>query len=151
MGTYDTIPFHNYTDLGFTFQYNRENYIVGSGETKNWPPFIVYHGAKHLIDRELVRNGEIKLLNDQTKRAELMSKIVVSADRIKEEPEHQEATIQVEEEFPDLKDLNPAGFKSEKVDLSRKEMFAKVREMGYKLRATVTNDELKKIIENKNG
>mgnify|MGYP001596304066 CR=1 FL=1 len=67
---------------------------------------------------------------------------------VKEEPKTEENPVQVEEEFPDLKNLNPAGFKSPKVDLSREEMFAKVKQMGLKIRATASNEELKKIKEN---
>ena len=148
MASQDPISFFNYSDLSFTFNYDSEGYTIGPKESKQWPPAVAYHGAKHLIDRELIREGKINFLNDQNERGKLQSLILASQATISESPLETEATkVVVEEEFPDLKNLNPAGFKSEKVDLSRKEMFAKVKELGFHLRATVTNSELKRIIE----
>ena len=62
MASQDPISFFNYSDLSFTFNYNSEGYTVGPKESKQWPPAVAYHGAKHLIDRELIRNGEISRL-----------------------------------------------------------------------------------------
>ena len=148
MGQFDVIPFFNCTDTGFTFQYGGESYTVRAGETKMWPPFIAYHGAKHLIDRELIRVGKINLLNDSKERERIMGRILVAEVKT-EEPEVSEDTtsLEVEEEFPDLKKLNPAGFPQEGVDLSRKEMFAKLRQLGVKTKAIVSNEGLKELIK----
>jgi hypothetical protein len=145
MGQFDVIPFYNYTDTSFSFQYNDEGYSIRSGETKYWPPFIAYHGAKHLIDREFIRAGKINLLNDNKEREKYLNRILIAREKQPEEPVIEEAPIQVEEEFPDLEKISPS--KSKKVDLSRKELFARVKELGIKQRATVSNEELKRIIK----
>lgn len=147
MGTFDVVPFTNYTDTGFTFQYGGEGYTVRAGETKSWPPFIAYHGAKHLVDRELIRAGKINMLNDNTERNNLMSKILTSAVPEEPKPEVEQSSVEVEEEFPALKKLNPSGFPSEKVDLSRRELFARLRELGVKTKATISNTKLKELID----
>ena len=152
MATFEVVPFTNFTDANFTFAYNKENYLVKAGETKYFPPFIVVHGAKHLVDRELIREGKIAQLNDANERERLLAKILgtlaplpqVAAEQLQEMGENKPTEVVVEEEFPDLKKLNQAGFPE--VDLSRGELFAKVRELGFKIRATATNGELKRII-----
>ncbi len=146
MGSLEPILFLNYSDLSFTFNYDSEAYTCGPKEQKQWPPAVAYHGAKHLIDRELIRGGHINLLNDKNERARLQSAILLTQVPIENTPmEIEEAAV--EEEFPDLKTLNPAGFKSDKVEMTRKEMFNRVKELGYKLRCTVSNIELKRLID----
>lgn len=147
MSTYNTIPFTNYTNVNFTFTYDKETYTVHAGETANYPEFLALHGAKHLVDRELIRDGKVKQLNDLTERdllfAKILGKPIVYGDKeIKEESVEK---IEVEEEFPDLKKLTPED-KKPVDDLSRKEMFAKLKALGVKVKLPKSNDDLRKMI-----
>ena len=165
MSTYSTILFYNFSDTNFTFTYDKETYTVKAGERESFPEFLALHGAKHLVDRELVRAGKIKQLNDVTVRDEMYAKILGKPTSFKKE-EPKEATIgpvsdiEVEEEFPDLKKLNPEPKEAQKpepieptevtepkpVDLSRSELFAKVRELGIKVKVPITNEELRRLV-----
>lgn len=116
-------------------------YTVKAGAKESFPEFLALHGAKHLVDRELIRAGKIKQLNDTAARDELYGKILGKPTAIgKQEPSEPE--IEVEEEFPELEkepEMPP-------VDLSRKEMFAKVKALGLKARIPISNQELKDLI-----
>jgi len=140
MGIYNTVVFHNFTDTNFTFVYDKETYMVKAGERESFPEFLALHGAKHLVDRELIRTGKVKQLNDTNERDLMYQKILgkpVSPG--KEEP------IKVEEEEPDLTKLEPKA-ENPAVDLSRKELFAKVKSLGIKVHIPKSNEELRKLI-----
>jgi len=158
MAQYETIPFTNISDTNFTFQYGGEEYSIKSGQTKYWPSFICVHGAKHLIDREIIRKGKISDLNNLEERGKLQEKILNSVGVIqKDEPQlvHPEVDKElrqigqnIEEEFPDLNKLDKGSMPERPlVDLKRGELFAKVKQLGIKVKATISNDELRRIIQ----
>ena len=158
MAQYETIPFTNISDTNFTFQYGGEEYSIKSGQTKYWPSFICVHGAKHLIDREIIRKGKISDLNNVEERGKLQEKILNSVGVIqKDEPQlvHPEVDKElrqigqnIEEEFPDLNKLDKGSMPERPlVDLKRGELFAKVKQLGIKVKATISNDELRRIIQ----
>ena len=141
MGIYNTIVFYNFTDTNFTFVYDKETYMVKAGDRESFPEFLALHGAKHLVDRELIRNGKVKQLNDTNERDLMYQKILGKpASPGKEEP------IKVEEEEPDLTKLEPKPDINPAVDLSRKELFAKVKSLGIKVHLPKSNEELRKLI-----
>ena len=153
MSTYSTILFYNFSDTNFTFTYDKETYTIKAGERESFPEFLALHGAKHLVDRELIRAGKIKQLNDTTVRDEMYTKILgkptsFKKEEVKETDQGPTSDIEVEEEFPDLKKLNPEPNDSLKkpVDLSRSELFAKVRELGIKVKVPITNNELRQLV-----
>ena len=158
MAQYETIPFTNISDTNFSFQYEKEEYSIKAGQTKYWPSFICVHGAKHLIDREIIRKGKIADLNNPEERGKLQEKILNSVGVIqKDEPdvvhpevdkELREIGHDIEEEFPDLSKLDKASMPEKRlVDLKRGELFAKVKQLGLKVKATISNDELRRIIQ----
>lgn len=148
---YNTIIFFNYADTNFTFSYEKETYIVKAGERESFPEFLAEHGAKHLVDRELIRAGRVKELNNEAVRSELYAKILGKPTSFKKEVKPEvEDKIEVEEEFPDLKKLEPVEVKPV-VDLSRSELFAKVKALGIKIKVPITSDELRRLIATNNG
>lgn len=154
MAMYNTIVFYNYTDKNFSFSFENETYIVKAGERESFPEFLAVHGAKHLVDRELIRTGRVKELNNEATREEFYSKIlgkpVTFKKEIKPDVSDVEDKIEVEEEFPDLKKLEPVETKPT-VDLSRSELFAKVKALGIKIKVPITNEELRRLIANNDG
>ena len=148
MSTFNIVSFNNFSDKNFTFEYGRDSETIKAGETRQLVDSVAEHGAKHLIDRELIRASKVKQLNDQTVRGEMWKKIFNTPTEVKEvkveeivgTPEEKIETLEVEEKFPALKNNESP------VDLSRSELFAKVKELGIKVKATVSNAELRRLV-----
>lgn len=142
ISTYNTILFYNFTDTNFTFTYDKETYTVKAGQRESFPEFLALHGAKHLVDRELIRSGKVKQLNDVTERNKTYE--VIMGKKAKEPTED---TVKVEEEFPEkLQPKTTEVKETNGVDLSRKELFAKVKSLGIKIHLPKSNDELRQLI-----
>ena len=134
ISTYNTVVFFNFSDTNFTFSYDKETYTVKAGQRDSFPEFLALHGAKHLVDRELIRSNRVKQLNDVTERNKMYAVIL---GKTVTEPE--EEKIKVEEEA----NIEP---KTNGLDLSRKELFAKVKSLGIKVYLPKSNDQLRALI-----
>jgi len=134
ISTYNTVVFFNFSDTNFTFSYDKETYTVKAGQRDSFPEFLALHGAKHLVDRELIRSNRVKQLNDVTERNKMYAVIL---GKTVTEPE--EEKIKVEEEA----NIEP---KTNGLDLSRKELFAKVKSLGIKVHLPKSNDQLRALI-----
>jgi hypothetical protein len=78
---YNQITVKNIDDEDFTFWVNREQYLIGAGEIRIFPKFMVRPMLKHLIDKMLIKKDpEGKLLRNQTLRDELASQIVLKEE-----------------------------------------------------------------------
>jgi hypothetical protein len=78
---YNQITVKNIDTEDFTFWVNREQYLIGAGEIRIFPKFMVRPMLKHLIDKMLIKKDpEGKLLRNQTMRDELAGKIVLKEE-----------------------------------------------------------------------
>ena len=153
MPTFNIVSFHNFSDKNFTFEYGRDSETIKAGETRQLVDSVAEHGAKHLIDRELIRASKVKQLNNEEARSEMWKKIFNTPTEVKEVKveEKQESTPEVEEKFPGLKSevtevKEEVKGEEKPVDLSRAELFAKVKELGIKVKVPVTNEELRRLV-----
>jgi len=81
--SFETVPFYNFTSEDFTEEqsakWNSKPYIVKAGEIKFYPVFLANHFAKHLINREVMRENEAAL-NDKKLREKYKVKILISQE-----------------------------------------------------------------------
>lgn len=59
--TYDNerkFLFHNWTSNDFTGMWGGTETVIKVGETKEFPMYLAYHFTKHLVDREMGRDGK---------------------------------------------------------------------------------------------
>lgn len=81
--SFETIPFYNFTSEDFTEEqgakWNSRPYEIKAGEIKFYPVFLANHFAKHLINREIMRENE-SALNDNKLREKFKVKILISQE-----------------------------------------------------------------------
>lgn len=81
--SFETVPFYNYTSEDFVSEqgamWNSKSYLIKAGEIKFYPVFLANHFAKHLINREIMRENE-SALNDDKLRQKIKAKILISND-----------------------------------------------------------------------
>ena len=78
---YNQITVKNIDNEDFNFVVNREPYMIGAGEIRVFPKFMVRPMLKHLIDKILIkRDPEGKLLRNQQLRDDLAAEIVLKEE-----------------------------------------------------------------------
>lgn len=81
--SFESVPFYNFTSEDFTQEqgamWNSKPYEVKAGEIKFYPIFLANHFAKHLINREIMRNNE-QALNDNKLRETVKVKILITQE-----------------------------------------------------------------------
>ena len=97
------VLFKNFSSEEFTWKINGQEHTFKSAEVREMEDFEFRHFQKHLVDREMTRDG-IRT-NDQLKRKEYEEKCVVSVEEKGEEAsvEIPKADKPKEEEFEGLK------------------------------------------------
>lgn len=78
---YNQITVKNIDSEDFVFKHEREMYMIGAGEVRVFPKFMVRPMLKHLIDKILIkRDPEGKLLRVQQLRDQLASQIILKEE-----------------------------------------------------------------------
>jgi hypothetical protein len=81
--SFESVPFYNFTSEDFTEEqgamWNSKAYEIKAGEIKFYPIFLANHFAKHLINREIMRENE-SALNDSKFREKFKVKILISQE-----------------------------------------------------------------------
>lgn len=81
--SFESVPFYNFTSEDFTEEqgamWNSKPYEIKAGEIKFYPIFLANHFAKHLINREIMRENEAAL-NDDKLREKFKVKILISQE-----------------------------------------------------------------------
>lgn len=97
------VLFKNFSSEEFTWKIDGQEHTFKSAEVREMEDFEFRHFQKHLVDREMTKEG-IRT-NDQLKRKEYEEKCVVNVEEPKapEEPKEQATEKPKEEEFEGLK------------------------------------------------
>ena len=67
--------FTNFTDQDFTFAWDSVEYSVKAHESMNLPDFLADHAAKHLVDREMMKDSRlVPALYSDISRAPFLAK-----------------------------------------------------------------------------
>lgn len=74
----NAVIFRNFTSKPFTGRWDGVEYNFAAGQEMYMEGWKANHFAKHLIDRELTRLGE--MTNNQERRSELLAKAVIIPD-----------------------------------------------------------------------
>lgn len=68
--------FSNWTNEDFEGTWAGEKSIIKKGETKEFEMFLAFHFAKHLVDREMTKDGKSNLLGVPEERATYEDKTI---------------------------------------------------------------------------
>jgi hypothetical protein len=66
--------FFNWTGEDFVGMWDSVEYKIEAGEKMMFPDYLADHFAKHLVDREMIKAGQVTGLNDELARKPMLEK-----------------------------------------------------------------------------
>lgn len=101
---FQVIKLINILDEDFSFKWNNESYpVIKAGSETSLPAFLAEHVVKKIVDRAMIKDNKMKVLNDKRIRQEYIDRVLVS------EPE----VVEEEPEVRSLEDMTMAEVRSE--------------------------------------
>jgi len=84
---YNIISIRNIDDEDYYFKVDNQGYMIGTGETRNFPKFMAELAVKHLVDKILVKKDpEGKLMANKGEREAVASQIIVGEQKYEKPP-----------------------------------------------------------------
>lgn len=97
----------NFSTEDFTHEWDKVPYTVKAGESKIFPGFLADHLAKHLVTREMFREGKITESNDPNARQPFLDKCFTETEVVAENELEAQVKALNESEVPVKKPGRP--------------------------------------------